>query len=64
MPPKILVVQGTTAHGGRLAALATIARDAASVRSWILPSGPTTSAVGLPRSSRLTARCGMRMARA
>ncbi len=70
MPPKILVVQGTTAHGGRLAALATIAREAATeaggeVDTWDLGLRPLpVMSLVDPRQRRMPEVVQMRAAAA
>jgi NAD(P)H-dependent FMN reductase len=70
MPPKILVVQGTTAHGGRLAALAAIASEAASeaggeVDTWDLGIRPLpVMSLADPRQRRMPEVVQMRAAAA
>ncbi|MEX1364693.1 MAG: NAD(P)H-dependent oxidoreductase [Nannocystaceae bacterium] len=59
MPPKILIVQGTTAHRSRLASVATIAHEAAEstggqVRVWDLVDAPLpVMSLTDPRQRRL-----------
>ena len=70
MAPKILVVQGTTAHGGRLAALAAIAREAAAeaggeVDTWDLGVRPLpVMSLVDPRQRRMPEVVQMRAAAA
>jgi NAD(P)H-dependent FMN reductase len=70
MAPKILVVQGTTAHGGRLAALAAIAREAATeaggdVETWDLGLRPLpVMSLVDPRQRRMPEVVQMRAAAA
>jgi FMN reductase len=70
MAPKILVVQGTTAHGGRLAALAAIAREAAieaggEVDTWDLGLRPLpVMSLVDPRQRRMPEVVQMRAAAA
>jgi FMN reductase len=70
MPPKILVVQGTTAHGGRLASLAAIAREAAceaggDVDTWDLGIRPLpVMSLADPRQRRMPEVVQMREAAA
>jgi NAD(P)H-dependent FMN reductase len=70
MPPKILLVQGTTAHGGRLGSMAAIAREAAVeagglVDTWDLGLRPLpVMSLVDPRQRRLPEVVAMREAAA
>ena len=70
MAPKILIVQGTTAHGGRLASVAAIAREAATeaggrVDTWDLGLRPLpVMSLVDPRQRRLPEVVAMREAAA
>jgi FMN reductase len=67
---KVLIVQGTTAHGGRLSSMAAIARDAAQeaggdVQTWDLAARPLpVMSLEDPRQRRLPQVVAMREAAA